>query len=76
MYKINANLACALSVAYPEHKWVHCLFNKCPKGAWNNPQHLRDFFEYCKMKLEINNVEDWKRISVKQFSQLGGSYLQ
>ena len=72
LYFCYPNLASALSVAYPEYKWIHCLFNKTPKGTWKDTKHLRDFFEYCKIKLEINNVDDWKRISRKQYVQLGG----
>lgn len=76
LFNVHHNLVSGLTIAYPDHKWIHCLFKMCSKGAWKNPQNLRDYFEYCKTKLEIVDVADWRRISSKQFSELGGMQLQ
>ena len=73
LYNIYHNLANALSIAFPDHKWIHCLFNKCPKGAWNNPKHLQNFFEYCAEKLNIKNPEDWYKVTKSQIQSLGGT---
>ena len=72
LYNNYPNLASALQVAYPDYNWIHCIFNKSPRGAWKDPKHLQDFFEYCSLKLHIKALEDWYQVTRKQIQLLGG----
>jgi len=69
------NLGKALSVAYPEHKWILGRFKHSPKNIWKDPTNVKDFIEYCAKELQIKHPEEWYRVSREQFAVLGGNNL-
>ena len=64
-----------LSFAYPEINWKQWKFNQVPKGYWNNPSNVKDFFENNKEIFKIKQQEDWYKITNKDLIDNGGGGL-
>ena len=46
-----------------------------PKGFWDKQQNVREFLDRVKIIYQIDNVNDWSRISKNQIKLLGGASL-
>jgi hypothetical protein len=60
---------------YPEHPWLIWKFEKVPQGFWDNIEHQRDFLKWMEKERNIQTPEDWYKIRLNDFRDLGGSSL-
>jgi hypothetical protein len=58
----------ALKNLYPNYQWKYR-----PLGYWNNLENQRKFLEEVAPSLGVKTLEDWNKITVNQFRQIGGS---
>lgn len=75
LLRVHGHLGNALKFAYPETQWVFGRFKNVPKKIWADKENIKEFLEYCKIKLYIESNEDWYRISNDQIAELGGKFL-
>jgi hypothetical protein len=69
------SLVKALASVYPEKDWLGWKFQQVPRGYWNDIGNQRKFFEEIAKELNVQNAEDWLKISATQVKDLGGSGL-
>jgi hypothetical protein len=64
-----------LSIAYPDTEWQPWRFEVMPHGYWNVPEYRMQYAEYLADKLEVMKMDDWYKISAKDFAENCGSSL-
>lgn len=62
-------------LVYPEFNWDPYLRNRVPKSYWNKPENIRTFMDRLKEQFNIQSIEDWYRVSVRQIISKGGGGL-
>jgi hypothetical protein len=55
-----------------EHTWRPWLFKRTEDGFWDNPQHLRDWFEWLAPKLQVKEPHDWLNYTRDQVVEAAG----
>eukprot|EP01127_Copromyxa_protea_P018899 TRINITY_DN6034_c0_g1_i2.p1 TRINITY_DN6034_c0_g1~~TRINITY_DN6034_c0_g1_i2.p1 ORF type:complete len:495 (+),score=68.20 TRINITY_DN6034_c0_g1_i2:18-1502(+) len=64
-----------LSAVYPEYSWKPFLFLSISRSTSKDPEILESFMAYAKEKLQIQDIDDWSRVSGEQIRSLGGSQI-
>eukprot|EP01125_Pyxidicula_operculata_P011832 TRINITY_DN3871_c0_g1_i1.p1 TRINITY_DN3871_c0_g1~~TRINITY_DN3871_c0_g1_i1.p1 ORF type:complete len:468 (+),score=35.99 TRINITY_DN3871_c0_g1_i1:69-1472(+) len=59
-----------LKDSYPDYAWKEWKFKKQSKNFWKSPDNLKDKLEHVAKVLEVNNLDDWYRVSRKQLIML------
>ena len=50
---------------YPNYHWLPWKFKHLPKGFWQDKQnHQRKYLDYLAKELNINDINDWYKVSV------------
>ena len=49
--------------------------NSKPTEYWNNDENVLEFVQKLKEKLNLNNIDDWNRLSKHQINLHGGAGL-
>lgn len=65
----------ALQALYPEFDWKDSDRKKKPTDFWKNKENILDFLKKVETELQIENLNDWYRISRSQIHEFGGSGL-
>jgi hypothetical protein len=63
--KHNFSPSLLLSSMYPDYDWLPWQFDKCPQNYWDSIDHRRKFMEWAGKQLNVKEMEDWYRVSVK-----------
>jgi hypothetical protein len=63
--KYNWSSPLLLSAAYPELEWLPWKFASCPQNYWDDVQNQRTFMDWATKKLNIKDMSDWYKVSVK-----------
>lgn len=75
MFNVHGHLGKALSVAYPEFSWILAKFKISPPGIWEQQNQLQKFFEDCKEKFGIKNLDDWYKVPRYKVEAISGPRL-
>ena len=70
-----ANLFEALSSIYPEFSWKENERIRVPRNYWKSKENCKKFLDEFSKYYQIENPDDWYRISTFQIAQFGGSGL-
>jgi hypothetical protein len=62
----------ALQVIYPDYEWDPSRFHKATAGYWKDLDNQRQFFSKVAKELKIQTYEDWYKVSVSKFQEMGG----
>jgi hypothetical protein len=65
----------ALKTIYPEVDWIPWKFSHVPHGFWSNFENQKKFIESIGKNLQINDLDEWYRISGKQIKQFAPTTL-
>jgi hypothetical protein len=73
----------ALRTVYPEYNWgpltpehfKSTQSTRLPKGFWKDVKNQRAFVEELASKLGITQLDDWYKVTTRQFVQHGGGWL-
>lgn len=49
----------AMKEIYPDHDWCEWLFVRPPAGIWDNSATVRRYFEWLRLKLKLEEMQDW-----------------
>jgi len=61
--------------AFPEHEWLPWKFGRVSSQFWDNLENLKRYLEWLSKRLGYINIEDYYRISRKDFKNNYGSGL-
>jgi hypothetical protein len=61
--------------AYPNYEWQWWRFQSMDKDIWDDHKSAIQYLNWLKDELGYRNMDDWYKISKKNFSQNGGAYL-
>ncbi|KAJ1501146.1 hypothetical protein HMI54_010222 [Coelomomyces lativittatus] len=65
----------ALSVIYPDYKWLPWKFPTVPRNFWVDIKNQKWFIEWAAQELKIKEMSDWYNVSFKQIIDAGGGIL-
>lgn len=65
----------ALTSAYPEHQWKAWMFDRVPNGFWKNKENQLSYFDHLAKELNINNLEEWKKVKLSDVKNFGTEIL-
>jgi hypothetical protein len=68
-------LSGCLNAAYPDHHWVEWQFKRqeAPFGFWVNMAQHKAFFEWFMIHRNMNSLEEWYSVPVKEIRAAGGA---
>jgi len=61
-----------LRIAYPEHKWLPWKFAHKPVSFWRSLDNQREYLDWLGKELKFTRMEDWYKITGKDFARNGG----
>jgi hypothetical protein len=64
-----------LQSVYPQYDWCPWLFPKVPHKYWMNKVNQRHCFDWLAMKLQIDDIQQWRYITSETVKSLGGASL-
>jgi len=73
--KYNDSLLRALQTSFNDHTWVPWKFKVVPQSVWDDADNEKSFVKFVFEKLNIKNMDNFKLITAKQVSDLGGKGL-
>jgi hypothetical protein len=73
--RYNNTLTKALTSVYPNEEWHIFLFKQVPPGYWTKTQNIREYFDWLAEKLNLQQLDDWYRISFIELSNHGAGTL-
>jgi hypothetical protein len=65
--KYNGSPYLLLSTVFPNYEWLPWKFDKCPQNYWDDFQNQLKFMNWVAKELNINENDDWYKISAKVF---------
>mmetsp|Transcript_20022 Transcript_20022/g.22278 ORF Transcript_20022/g.22278 Transcript_20022/m.22278 type:complete len:688 (-) Transcript_20022:161-2224(-) len=75
LQKYDGDLCAALQAVYPDHEFVPWKFRRTTKGLFTNIDVVVEFLKWAEKDLEIDDPEEWYRISRSQWDEIGGGAL-
>jgi hypothetical protein len=60
-----------LKAVYPEHEWLPWKFTRVPRTLSKDPETLRLVLDFLEKKYNLENFEDWSRLSKEQLKEVG-----
>lgn len=69
------SVSSALMAAYPEHEWKLFRFEVVPRGYWSNDKNVQEYLLWLGDKLGLETMEDWYKVTRRNFVENGGSRL-
>jgi hypothetical protein len=64
-----------ISSIYPQEEWFLWKFGAIPKNYWTVPGNQTNFVNWVTKELKIKDIEDWYRVTVKDWQDIGLSGL-
>lgn len=58
----NGSVAQLLTSIYPNYNWIPWLFGRTAKHIWDDIDNQRKFMDYASKQLNLNKMEDWKKV--------------
>eukprot|EP01114_Cavostelium_apophysatum_P016027 TRINITY_DN4492_c0_g1_i1.p1 TRINITY_DN4492_c0_g1~~TRINITY_DN4492_c0_g1_i1.p1 ORF type:complete len:534 (-),score=111.87 TRINITY_DN4492_c0_g1_i1:429-2030(-) len=71
----NKSLIRALKSVYSDYPWQVWRFASVSRNYWDDPKNVREFIEYAEKEFNIKILDDWYKVTSKQFKNIGGSAL-
>ena len=69
------SLVKALQQVFPEYNWQLWRFSQVPKGYWDSNSNIQAYMHWLADQLNIQTLEDWNTVDVKQVAALKGAFL-
>eukprot|EP01114_Cavostelium_apophysatum_P017812 TRINITY_DN5375_c0_g1_i1.p1 TRINITY_DN5375_c0_g1~~TRINITY_DN5375_c0_g1_i1.p1 ORF type:complete len:517 (-),score=158.27 TRINITY_DN5375_c0_g1_i1:2205-3755(-) len=69
------NLWNAFSSLFPDHKWKRFKLEKVHTEYWKSKEHQREFLDDLMQQLNLQNHEDWYKVTTLQVAQRGGQHV-